>query len=64
MFDFHLNNLAPDTDACEIVVFDGKESMEITVSRDEYGTVHINIVDNTGDNVDLVLGQEGETHKL
>lgn len=62
--DFLINNRAPDEDSCTIKILAGDERLHITVWKEEDQSVHVNIEDNLGETVDLVLGQEGETHKL
>tara|TARA_R100000152_G_C6776449_1_gene205583 strand:- start:852 stop:1082 length:231 start_codon:yes stop_codon:yes gene_type:complete len=60
--DIVIQNLYPDSDTISIIQTDN--SWNITVWRDESDEVHILVADNKdGTQVNLILGQDGYTHK-
>jgi len=58
--DITVENYYPDSDTITIT----QTNWHISVWRDSYGEIHINVVDNTDNTqMDLILGQEGYTQK-
>jgi hypothetical protein len=65
MMSFVVQNMAPDMDEIRIRVSNSTDSVTVFVYRDEDGTVHVNVLDETEfTEYRNVLGRSGSTDRL
>ena len=65
MLSFVVQNMAPDMDEIRIRVSNSTDSVTVFVYRDEDGTVHVNVLDETEfTEYRNVLGRSGSTDRL
>jgi hypothetical protein len=65
MMSFVVQNMAPDMDEIRVRVSHSTDAITVSVYRDEDGTVHVNVIDETEfTEYRNILGRSGSTDRL